>query len=369
MSEATGKKVAFVITSMAGGGAERTVLDLAREMRRLGSEACVVSLRDVEQYDLSGEAPVRFLARETRPGDGASRPERLRALVRRLEEDDGRPFDLIVASLPEAWLAVSRSGLPRVVYRVGNSVRGALRQTRWRRPTRYLRARSRFRLLRGKRLVAICEELARELREIRWLGAASVTSIYNPIDTALIRRRAAEEVEGIPEAPFVLHVGRAARQKRHDLLLRAFRWVPEPYRLVLLAGRPEKLGFLIARHGLRRRVILPGFQQNPYAWMGRAALTVLSSDYEGFGRVAAESLAAGTPVVSTACPHGPSEILTGELARWLVPVGDPIALGRRMTEALETEIDVSAPESLRRFDPETVTRKYLALAGEDGPRG
>lgn len=369
MSAATGKKVAFVITSMAGGGAERTVLDLAREMNRLGNEALIVSLREVRQYDLRDEAPVYFLTRETGPADGATCPERLRALFRRLEKEGGRPFDLTVASLPEAQTMVSRSGLPRVIYRVGNSIRGTLNQTRWRRPTRYLRARSRYRVLRGRRVLAVSRELAREIREIPWLRAGSVTSIYNPVDTGLIRRRARETVEDLPEDPFVLHVGRAARQKRHDILLRAFRRVPEPYRLVLLAGRPEKLRFLIARYGLRHRVILPGFQQNPYAWMGRAALTVLSSDYEGFARVAAESLAAGTPVVSTACPHGPSEILTGELARWLVPPGDAPALGKRLVEALETRIDVSNPECLGRFDPETVTRQYLALADEAEPSG
>jgi glycosyltransferase involved in cell wall biosynthesis len=250
---------------------------------------------------------------------------------------------------------------------VGNSIRGALAQTRWRRPTRYLRHRSRYRVLRGKRVVTVSRELAREIREIPWLRPASVTPIYNPVEVERIRRLAAEPVEGLPDPPFVLHVGRAAGQKRHDLLLRAFRRVPEPYKLVLLAGRPEKLRLLVARHRLRRRVILPGFQHNPYAWMRRATLTVLSSDYEGLPRAAAESLAAGTPVVSTDCPTGPSEILTGELARWLVPPGDARALGRRMVEALESEIDVSDPECLRHFDPEMVTRQYLALAGDDGP--
>jgi glycosyltransferase involved in cell wall biosynthesis len=219
-------------------------------------------------------------------------------------------------------------------------------------------------VLKGKHLVTVSHELAREIREIPWIGAARLTTIYNPIEIERISLRARESVEGLPTVPFVLHVGRAARQKRHDILFRAFRQVPEPYKLVLLAGKPGKLAAMVRRWGLRDRVLMPGFQQNPYAWMRRAELTVISSDYEGFARVAAESLAAGTPVVSTDCPTGPSEILTGELARWLVPVGDARALGERMVQALRTEIDVSDPECLPRFDPETVTRQYLALADE-----
>ena len=65
---------------------------------------------------------------------------------------------------------------------------------------------------------------------------------------------------------------------------------------------------------------LPGWAENPYAFMSRAALFVLSSRHEGFPGVLIEALACGCPTASTDCPAGPSEIL--EDAGLLAPVGD-----------------------------------------------
>jgi len=89
---------------------------------------------------------------------------------------------------------------------------------------------------------------------------------------------------------------------------------------------------------------------------------VLSSDYEGFPLVLIEALAVGTPVVSTDCPHGPSEILTGALARWLVPVGDAAALAGGINAALVATIDPGAAPILRELAAPLIADQYAALA-------
>ena len=91
---------------------------------------------------------------------------------------------------------------------------------------------------------------------------------------------------------------------------------------------------LIRDLGLTADVDLPGFVSNPYAYMARAEVFVLSSIYEGFGNVVAEALATGTPVVATDCPSGPAEILCRGQYGKLVPVKDPSAMAAAIVNSL-----------------------------------
>nr|WP_241878977.1 glycosyltransferase [Psychrobacter sp. PraFG1]UNK05619.1 glycosyltransferase [Psychrobacter sp. PraFG1] len=136
----------------------------------------------------------------------------------------------------------------------------------------------------------------------------------------------------------VLAVGRLTHQKDFATLIHAFKKVlkNKACNLIIL-GEGElrcELEKLIKDLNLQDNVQLPGFVNNPYAWMSKADLFVLSSIYEGFGNVLVEAMACGTPVVSTDCPSGPSEIL--ENGRWgsLVPTNDPDSLAEAILKAL-----------------------------------
>ena len=72
-----------------------------------------------------------------------------------------------------------------------------------------------------------------------------------------------------------------------------------------------------------------------------------------------ESLILGTPVVSTDCPTGPSEILTDDLARFLSPVDDAAALGANIREALESYPPITE-QHIERFRAENTIRTYIA---------
>mgnify|MGYP006225609127 FL=1 len=101
----------------------------------------------------------------------------------------------------------------------------------------------------------------------------------------------------------------------------------------------SELQALAKRLGVSDRVSLPGFVDNPYAYLSRAALFVLSSLWEGSPNVVTESLALGTPVVATDCKSGPNEITQqGKYGR-LVPVGDEQALAEAILETLSAPPD------------------------------
>jgi glycosyltransferase involved in cell wall biosynthesis len=361
----TTKKIALVIDSMYGGGAEKVALTLRRELERAGHEAHVIALENAGHYDARGERHLHFLMTPTKNLMGgrayASQAMELKARLVELERNDGRPFDLIVANLIHSQHVVAQADLANDWYCVHASIRAALMQTLRRNPLQYWRQRRLQAVLNGKRVLTVSRGLERELRESRWLSPASIRTIYNPLEFEEIRRRAAALDEPIPTEPFLLHVGRASRQKRIDVLFEALRESANDLPLVMLTNHPEKVIKLARRLGVERRVRAVAFRQNPYPWMRHAKLMLLSSDYEGFPLVLVEALACGTPIVSTDCPHGPAEILTGSLARWLVPVGDPKALAQRMDEALACDIDVSTVDVLRLLDAPAVAAQYAAL--------
>jgi glycosyltransferase involved in cell wall biosynthesis len=114
--------------------------------------------------------------------------------------------------------------------------------------------------------------------------------------------------------------------------------------------------------GLGDAVLLPGFQDNPYAWMRRADVFALSSRYEGLPTVLIEALACGARVVATDCPSGSAEIL--EDGRWgtLVPVGDAPAFAAALLDTLPRGRWPRHPSTpLERFRPDAVLDRFAAL--------
>lgn len=80
-----------------------------------------------------------------------------------------------------------------------------------------------------------------------------------------------------------------------------------------------------------------GHKDNPYAWISKADIFVLPSDYEGFPNVLLESMACGTPIITTNCPSGPGEIITDGKNGIFVPPADEKALAEAVLDLLDDE--------------------------------
>ena len=120
--------------------------------------------------------------------------------------------------------------------------------------------------------------------------------------------------------------------------------------MVLGEGRERpRLERLVAELGLSEDVALPGYVENPFAWLSRAQLFILSSRYEGLPGALVQALACGCPVVSTDCPSGPREILEDGKLGALVPVGDAAAMAAAIVAALNAPRD-EAPLRRRALD-------------------
>ena len=175
----------------------------------------------------------------------------------------------------------------------------------------------------------------------------SITTIYNPVVTPDLHAKAAEQPDHLwlrhDGAPVVLAAGSLEEVKDYPTLIRAFARLAarRPCRLVILGegSKRKEIEGLVEESRLTDRVSLPGWVENPFAFMARASLFALSSRWEGLPTVLVEALACGCPCVSTDCPSGPAEILlNGDLGP-LVPVGDDAALAEAMERVLERPPD------------------------------
>ena len=191
--------------------------------------------------------------------------------------------------------------------------------------------------------VAVSCGVAGELGRLSGMAHGRIHTIYNPVVSADLLRKAREPIDhpwldgGGP--PVVLAIGRLHKQKDFPTLLAAFASLIRQRcaRLIVLGRGPllADLRSLANELHIGKHVDFPGFVENPYAFLARASLFVLSSRYEGLANVLIEAMACGCPVVSTNCPFGPEEILEG--GRWgeLVPVGNPDALAGAIARALD----------------------------------
>lgn len=198
-------------------------------------------------------------------------------------------------------------------------------------------------------LVAISEGIKESVEELFPQLVGRVYTVYIPLDLAKVRRLAAAALpESAPQEPFMVAVGRLEPQKGFDVLLSAYaevrrKGVLMPLVIVGEGGQEAALKDQAARLGVAEHVQFAGFHPNPYPWMKGAALFVSSSRFEGFCRVIAEALAVGTPVVATACPSGPFEVLEAGKAGILVKNEDADALATAIVQML------ASPELQQRF--------------------
>lgn len=359
-------RVVIVLPDLRGGGAERVNLDLGREFNQRGHDVEFVVLR--AQGELLAEAQAVFPIVSIRVDRLRSVPLALARYLRRY-----RPDALLASIWPltvVAPLARALSGHHcTVVVAEHNTL-----STQYRGWGRYHEWLLRLSLAVGHRIadarVGVSRGVLEDMSNMAWLNPQLGHVIHNPIprrqvqsDSALAMADA--EWGGSRGEVRILSVGSLTPQKNHRLLLRAFARLDSPKPRLMLLGRGGEEAILrtAARDlGLQDRVIFCGFRRDPTPFYATADLFVLSSDYEGFGNVIVESLAAGTPVVSTNCPSGPAEVLGN--GRWgrLVPPGNVEALANAMQEALSAEHDRNAlRQRAAEFAPTLAAEKYLGL--------
>ena len=373
-----GRRVAFVLHGFSGGGMERSMLRLAEAFlaRGLAVDFVVGQARGELLQDVPADARVIELAKRSvfaaRPYGLAAdprafalllRPKRmlgmLKPLVRRLPSlvaylRESRPDAILAAEPRYNVIAVWGRQLSGLRSRVVISERIQVSHHAsfggpWGEPG--LRGLLRRAYLGADAIVAVSDGVADDLAAHGGIPRGRITTVYNPVVGPDLTAKARERPDhpwfapGAP--PVILAAGRLDPQKDFATLIRAFAQVRQgrPARLMILgAANPANLAYAEELRALPRTlgvepdVALPGFVDNPFAFMAHAAVFVLSSLYEGLPGVLIQALACGCPVVSTDCPSGPAEVLDHGRFGPLVPVGAIADLARAIEQVLDDPI-------------------------------
>jgi glycosyltransferase involved in cell wall biosynthesis len=394
-------RIAVLLPSLEGGGAERSMLNLIKGFLAQGRAVDLVLCQAKGAY--IGEIPVGTRLIELQAVSGlrarlstvaghirdffvllrpvllakkiAPEITRIASLQQYLKT--GQP-DVVLSALTYANLLLiwakqmSRSGVPvvvseRIALSTFCSAPANSRKWRW----RFLPDIVRRTYPRASAVISVSQHAADELITNIGVSRQLITTIHNPVVDDTLRANAGQALAHdwfSPDAgvPVILAVGRLTEQKDFSTLLRAFASVraERPARLVILGEgrlRPD-LDRLANTLGIQADIDMPGFVANPFQYMARASLLVLSSLYEGLPGVLIQALACGCPVVSTECPGGSKEILADGRFGPLVAVGD--AAG--MADAIRAQLDNPTDKDLLRqraedFSVDRAVGNYLHL--------
>ncbi|MFD2760939.1 glycosyltransferase [Lentibacillus juripiscarius] len=329
------KKVLFFIYQMGSGGAARTMLNIINNLDRTRFTPILVTLNYDGDYEEYVKPDIKFIKLRTK---------RLRSAIFPLAKVIRNEKAAIVFSTIPNYNTIAILAKLVSFTRAKNVVReAAYLGGDFSTNIKLMMYGLLYRL--SSKIIALSKGVKDNLVNRYKVSAKNVDVIYNPVDLEGIEHniqtgQIADEHQSIfnDNAKVMITAGRLVKDKDHKTLLNAFAKVNTRLhaKLVILGqGELEQsLKEQAKKLNIADKVFFIGFQRNPYIYFRHADLFVLSSIHEGFGHVLAESLAAGTPVVSTYCKPGAAEVLNHGEFGVMCEVGDAEDMAAKIYETL-----------------------------------
>ncbi len=217
----------------------------------------------------------------------------------------------------------------------------------------------------GKNLAGVSSGVKERILEVLQeskVDAKSVEVVHNPLDVALIRKKATEYQPKMSE-PYIVSVGRITPNKNISFLLDSYKYAREYLHLTLplvLVGNGhdmENIRTKIIQLELASHVTLLGLLENPYPWIEGASLLTSTSKAEGFGMVLVEALACHTKVIATKSKGGIKDIMVSDLEEYMVDFNIE-AFAQKMVEILNQESVWDFERYTKPFLPESIVKRY-----------
>ena len=327
------KKLLLIVPSLHQGGLEKVCAATARLLQPyFDVQIAIFDSRSIA-YDIKG-IPVVDLRLPSRPGVIAKVINVLRRGMRLRKLKKEAQIDIAYSFGPTANLAnIASGGRAKMWLGIRSYMdMGNPKQIRL--------------FCRCADMVVCCSEtICREVQEKYRCGKA--VTLQNPFDIKEVKLLSGSEEAELPwkEGRILISMGREDSVKGFWHLLKSFALVheklPDTRLMIIGKGEFEPYKELAEKLGVNEDIFFTGLKKNPYPYLKKGTLYVLTSYYEGFPNAMVEAMSMGLPVIATDCKTGPREILEDQYGI-LIP-------------NMEPEPD---------FDPQNITEEERDLAGQ-----
>lgn len=301
------KNLMFIVPTLIGGGAEKTVANLSKYLIKYYNISIVVFRDTDEKYSYAGKLIPLSKSRNNsiikKITFAAKTIFRLKQL--KVEKD----IDYAVSFLTQADIlnVLSKEKGIKTFISIRNTDSILMN-------SKLIKATTRISCKRCDHVIAISNQVKDDLINNFNIGADKITTIYNPALKIEFSEFKQHKRSVDPTDKICINVARLVEQKGQWHLIRAFSEVVKHHKdikLLILGQGPlkESLQKLIDDYKLNDNVFLMGFVNDPYYYMKKARCFVFSSLYEGLGNALLEAMVCGAPIISCDCVSGPREIL------------------------------------------------------------
>ena len=178
-------------------------------------------------------------------------------------------------------------------------------------------------------LIVCCSKVIEEQFRERF-GCKAAVTLYNPYNMDEIRGNAKEPVTDFPWDNWdhiIVSMGREDDVKGFWHLIKSFYLVQKEIEnaKLMIIGEGTFLEYkqLARELGIENKCFFTGVKTNPFAYLAKGQVYVMTSINEGFPNALVEAMILGLPVIATNCMTGPAEILDGDNGI-LIPCLSPI---------------------------------------------
>ncbi|MFT4664323.1 MAG: glycosyltransferase involved in cell wall biosynthesis [Polaribacter sp.] len=360
-------KIALLLYGLHGGGAERVMLTLANAWAKQGIQVdFLLGLMEGPYQDMLGKDLNIFVFNKRIK-------KLLPPVVKYLNKHQP---DILLSTLQPVNTMAALAGKissakTKIVLREANSPTQKLKVRKGRGVKFYFGHLPRFAYPFAQGYVSVSEGLKKEMTQFYSLPNQKIRTIYNPVVNDDLYRMAQSPVDHPAmktEEKIILAIGRVVPQKDFATLIKAFAQVKKTNncRLVILGDRSANSSYyqsmitLAKQLDVQDSIYYIDFQRNPFAFLKRADVFVLSSKFEGLPGALIQALACECQVVSTDCPHGPLEILQNGAYGSLVAMEDHNSMAAAITQRLiNPDHSLDFGEITKRFNHTNGVQEYL----------